>query len=146
MKKIIILTSLLISSSLFATDYQCQTVKKGDVLTKYYQAVSSGDGQAMLSIFSPFGYAHGHMEKGKYTNNSPKQQVKVVNFLKTLSANEQETCRISTEDLGDFTMIKSRYQLSISVKGKTNIMTGTKMVTVENSSNTIVSMNFENDK
>ena len=138
--------SFLISSSLWATDYQCQTVEKGDVLTKYYQAVSNGDGQAMLSIFSPSGYAHGHIENGKYTNNSPEKQVEVVKFLKTLSANEHETCRINTENLGDFTLIKSRYQLSITVKDQTKIMTGTKTVTVENASNRIVSMNFENDK
>lgn len=146
MKKFVFLIILLTSSSIYANGLQCQKVGENDILTTYYNAVSSGNGKAMLSIFSPSGYAHGHIENGKYSNNSPTEQVKVVNYLKTLSANEHETCRISTDNLGEFTVIKSQYALSVSVAGKTKKMTGIKTVTVENISNTIVAMNFENDK
>lgn len=152
MKKSIIAIALLASTSLsaIASESKCLQVKPNDILTNYYQAMSTGDANAMTTIFSKAGYGHGHIEDGVYSNKTPLEMGSIVNQLHSLSAKETETCRVSTQDLGQFSIVVSRYKLSLSVpvgeEVKVKSLTGIKTITVNNTTNKIVSMNFENDK
>ena len=141
----LLLASLLASVSSIASENKCLQVKENDVLTAYYQAMSTGNADAMASIFSKEGYGHGHIEKGVYSNKSPLEMIDIVNQLHQFSAKETETCRVSTQNLGQFSVIVSRYELSLSVPDGKKSLTGIKTITVNNTTNKIVSMNFEND-
>jgi hypothetical protein len=133
------LALLLLSSC--ARPEGCLTPPAEDVLARYYAAVLAGDSAALKATFSDKGYAHGHVENGRYTNLTPAQYAdQSLPKLHAMGLVEEETCRIAEERHGDFTVVTGHYAYSLSNEPAKKI-SGVRVVTIDRASNTITSMN-----
>ena len=128
----------------------CLKVGEGDPLTQYYQAVSAGDGEAIVRLFHPKGYVHGHFDaaakfgdKPDYFNLSPTDFAqKFLPMLHQVGLTEEESCRIREHTYAGFKVIASEYRYYPPGQ-KAQAVHGEKVITLDLKTGRITSMNVQ---